>query len=752
MTVVRLGGVVSGAFVLALTLGLVACGHSTIAGLPPGGLPQAIELANQPGSTFKVTLRNDLVQVDHDSVERSIVAMSSDGTSFVFSHPPQSIVGAKPGTTVLFSGLALRKISSVRSNGDFALVQTDPATLTDAISDGIIAWDHPITFGGGTPVSARGPLDRKTLPDGTLTRWIRSAALPALADESGAPVAVNHTGTANGWQYTTQTTVGTNQLNIDETLTRQDQGGMQIAMHAKGTLSNFNIAADIEIRDGQIVKFTYVNKNVKGTIDFQWTATKSESGVGSLQKSDRLVTLPPLASIPLDFEGFPFTLDIDSAMLVEPAFTGKDESTHGHFTVNFSGDQGFTIANGTTTRVGATNGDVAIDDDTSSLSPIAASAFVGALSLPKLELKPGIAPESLQPDNGAFADRAKQLLAQSGYASALASATSSLPSGGAYVQLITSAGTMNFGVADSLIPCEQTTMELSLKVGNAAGLGVSSTDPNETYMLKTWHRINPAVQYCAKGLASSSGSPATSPTSSPPPCDKSATGSATDFYGVPSGKVLQPFMNTYKSGGHHGGIDVQQLRDAPVFANLRATIPLAELNSALVLATQKPSGLGVPGAGDATLKDASVIVQPWYPGCGSAGSCADPSINDSYGGILGLAAHYDYSVDGRTDTLTIYVEYEHLVAPPYAPRKDDGTFVDNQNQPIATGEYAGCTGFGSQMTRGAKLTPAQLAQHPLIGFLGATQSPHVHIQTAFSLGTKGYLKSQFFDPGVVVSH
>ncbi|HLJ84876.1 MAG TPA: hypothetical protein VKT51_11950 [Candidatus Eremiobacteraceae bacterium] len=718
--------------VLPAAFVLAGCSHAGGSGAASTAA-NVIELAHEPTTTFKVTYRPDLVQVDHASAAQSIVAISPDGSTFVLDHAPASVLNASPGTTLLLAGFALCKIVSVETNGEFALVQTTPAALTDAISDGTIAWDHAITFGASGQISDDSP-----------ARW--TAAEPALADTSG-PVTVNHTGTANGWQYTTQTTVGENQLAINETLTREFPGGMQITMQAKGTFSNFNSSADIEISNGQVVKFTYVNKNLTGTIDFRWTATKSQPGVGTLPKEDRFVSLPPLVSIPLDLEGMPFTLNIDSAMLVEPGFTAANEASQAHFTVNFSGDQGFSVANGVTTRVGALKDTVEIDPATNAISPIAASAFVGALSLPKLELKPGIAPESLQSDNGAFADRAKQLLAQSGYASKLA-AQSGLPAGGSYVQLITSSGLMDFGTMDSFIPCQQATMELSLKVGNAAGLGISSADPNETYHLTTWHRINPAVQYCAKGLAANPSGP-TSSSTPPTPCDKTITGNAGDFYGVHSGSMMQAFL----AKGAHPGVDITHLRDDPVFANLREDVPISDLNSARLLSTKEETGLGIPGTGSATLTDATVIVQPWFPGCTGKGQCPNPSTNSAYGGVVGLAAHYSL---GQNESMTVYIEYEHLIAPPYLPRNDAGAYIDNQGNTIGEGDYVtkqlGCTGFGSAMTNGAKLSVDQLRDHPLIGYLGATEHPHVHIQTAFSLGRKGYLNSKFFDPGIVLVH
>lgn len=244
------------------------------------------------------------------------------------------------------------------------------------------------------------------------------------------------------------------------------------------------------------------------------------------------------------------------------------------------------------------------------------------------------------------------------------------------------------------------------------------------------------------GIAPDAPTPGPSPTPTSP-CDPSATGSATDFYGVPSGSVMRPFLH----GGTHPGIDVQRVRDAPVFVNLRDSIPLTELNSATMLSTKTASGLNVSGSGDAQLQDATVIVQQWS----SQDSCC-------YGGIIDLAAHYTFTAnDGSTKTLTLDVEYEHLITPNFLPRKDDGTtYIDNQGKPIAPGDYItkqlGCTGFGKLMTNGAKLTAQQLDSHPLVGYLGATVSPHVHIRASSALGSTGYIQSDQFDPGVVVVH
>ncbi len=227
------------------------------------------------------------------------------------------------------------------------------------------------------------------------------------------------------------------------------------------------------------------------------------------------------------------------------------------------------------------------------------------------------------------------------------------------------------------------------------------------------------------------------------PCDLDATGDPSDPYGAPGATILRPFQGANR----HKGIDVGQARGVPVFANLRASIPIAELNRAHHVAVRPDNdlfGLQVAAvSGDAQLIGARVIVQPWSPR-------KSPTGND-YGGVLGLAAHYQYlGDDGAKHVFTMYIEYEHLITVDYLPRRSDGTFIDNDNVAIAPGEYSGCTGFGARMQHDAVLTAGDLEQRPLIGFLGAMQASHVHIQAAFGNGTAGYLRNYFVDPGLVL--
>src|SRR5262249_41184150 len=132
------------------------------------------------------------------------------------------------------------------------------------------------------------------------------------------------------------------------------------------------------------------------------------------------------------------------------------------------------------------------------------------------------------------------------------------------------------------------------------------------------------------------------------------------------------------------------------------------------------TGLGIPGPGKATLQHAIVRTQPWPP---RKDWYKDPM---SYGGVVGLACSYAYTKqDGSHGRFTLYVEYLHLITPDFLPK-------DGNNNPITADTWKATgkgSGFGPKMQDHAQLSFDELTGSPpiLVGYLGATQFPHVHI-------------------------
>ena len=236
-------------------------------------------------------------------------------------------------------------------------------------------------------------------------------------------------------------------------------------------------------------------------------------------------------------------------------------------------------------------------------------------------------------------------------------------------------------------------------------------------------------------------------------------------HGVENGWMMDPFYRDRDEGrarkgrepgrAQHLGIDVSHAqgdrsyadprRGLPVYCTVRGSIPIAELNAAAVISGNNPgtpqTGLGLTAASpDATLRDGYVIHQPWdEPG-------------NSYGAVLALACHYDYTTPaGTTDTFTLYVEWLHLIDPSHPPKNAAGA-----PQPFDEYRQSGRGwGFGPDMPHHATLAAAQITQNPplLVGYLGATETPHVHIQVAYAPRSQNHSPPRPFtriDPPVIV--
>lgn len=228
-------------------------------------------------------------------------------------------------------------------------------------------------------------------------------------------------------------------------------------------------------------------------------------------------------------------------------------------------------------------------------------------------------------------------------------------------------------------------------------------------------------------------------------------------YGVPGGKITWRFLARMgKTKLYHPGIDVSisnaqgqgaedPRRGLPVYAALRPSIDIATLNTVQVKATETSeppwkTGLGIPGRGAATLRDARVHLFEGRRGNGL-----------EYGGGVGLICRYNYTKNNGTPGIfTLYVDYWHLITPSFLPKDGRGRIMT-----LAEWTAAGKKdriGLGAKMVDGAVLLAKDLTNPPpLVGFLGATEFPHVHISVNYQEGeTDSYFYYPRLDPTVVI--
>ena len=229
-------------------------------------------------------------------------------------------------------------------------------------------------------------------------------------------------------------------------------------------------------------------------------------------------------------------------------------------------------------------------------------------------------------------------------------------------------------------------------------------------------------------------------------------------YGVPGGVIGSGYL-VNRSGLYHTGIDVSPSmrrgggggaedprRGMPVYLTLRSSINIEVLNTVKVadshVASKNPirTGLRLDGQGAAQLQGAKVVR-----------TFTETKPDNGYGSGVGLACRYAYTtLAGSSASFTLYVEYWHLITRDTLPFPGQGGKIPFDTW-LAAGK-GGRMGFGPEMRKDNVLSAGKLTGGSplLVGYLGATRWPHVHIHVNFKHGTAGYLFYPRIDPTVVI--
>jgi hypothetical protein len=208
---------------------------------------------------------------------------------------------------------------------------------------------------------------------------------------------------------------------------------------------------------------------------------------------------------------------------------------------------------------------------------------------------------------------------------------------------------------------------------------------------------------------------------------------------VRNGVMIDPFYRDAQEKGStngrasHLGADItgsdagdgsikDPRRGLPVYAAVNTLLSVQNLNLARAFNKNSKTsltGVGIQGNGDAQMVEAKIFTQPW-----------SSTEDHSYGGIVGMTCIYSYqNNNGSAAEFTLYIEFLHLITEQFLP-KDKGGRIATLSEWQDTGRGIG---FGPDMQNNAVVPPGFFKGpgFPVIGYLGATQTPHVHIQVAY---------------------
>jgi hypothetical protein len=419
--------------------------------VPPAAVPSQ--------QTFDVIWNPQTKIIDPATVRSAYRGVGSDGSITFDAAQAPTIAALVPGTITVFSGLALRKIVSVRNDGNQLHVATAPVALDQAITKGHIAWQYNASFGG---LSYAQPSGLHLVDDPG--QWLAQLfAEPALADN-----ALHYGGDIKDWDIDLTLAPRLNDLTIEFKATKEEGGG-SIEVTGSGELDNFTNSVDMTIDGGSTRRIQFNNDGLQGKLDLKWTvAFDKEHGGEEVGKFNEpaVIKLPLSLTLPILAGPIPFELKINTGFAFSPFFSSKTTVAQGEYHTSFGGDVSMIdtpdgVETGPADQLKG-DGQITTYGGTLSVAPLGLSLTFMA---PKIELSVG-APEELE-----------TILGET--------------SAGAWVALFVQANFVATGPV-SIAACERRELVLTGTTGYEAGLlGIGLVSHKTEVFRKSYQIIEP---------------------------------------------------------------------------------------------------------------------------------------------------------------------------------------------------------------------------------------------------------------------
>jgi len=278
--------------------------------------------AASEGTTYQdVTLADNAVLVDAAAVHDGL--RSQSGTTYRFKAGTAGLASLKPGQVVILAGTAVRKVTSVRTEGGDTVVETGDASLNEAIRSGKLGWSRRIDW-NKVPRSA---FQKAGLEAGLRPRVVAAAFEPEGfefgGEVEGIDVSLKLKPKDDG------------KLGFELTAKRKNV----MAVAAKGTLGAFDQGTKLEYDEGTGRLFSSEVRGLKGEADVEWHVI----GVGSAFDKDTVsFSIPFSVPIPIEVGPIPMVLKVKSTLRFVPALV-EGSSSGGSFKIKYDSDFGFSF-------------------------------------------------------------------------------------------------------------------------------------------------------------------------------------------------------------------------------------------------------------------------------------------------------------------------------------------------------------------------------------------------------------------------
>ena len=243
-------------------------------------------------ASFNATFTEKTVYFTATEADKDVLSIDEDKNIFSFKNSNEKAKGLKKGDVILIHGKALAKANKVTEQGNAIVVETEEATLDEAIEDGTIQWSTYCDFQ---------PEMELRVAMGDQLYYPRRAA---------AGKTVQFDFDYGGYNYLIEMDMNKEYANVIIEVTKKVVKGVKLKYAVEGRISALNAGAKIEYKKSKLKNFTQTNNNIEGELTL--SATLAGSGNDALN-----LTLPVvLAAYPLMVGPIPTVITLKLQVVV----------------------------------------------------------------------------------------------------------------------------------------------------------------------------------------------------------------------------------------------------------------------------------------------------------------------------------------------------------------------------------------------------------------------------------------------------
>lgn len=330
-------------------------------------------------TSFQATWKPETLVLGEATVRDKLRNPEASDGSYEFDPSLTSVASLAPGQPLLLTGVDLVKVDSVEVRPDTVIVKTEPALLTDAVSDATLAWDVAADmasairtapqFASTTHLAAapQFPCDTQINPNGCQPKTTFSGKLGNL-DASQAMV-LNPDGS----------------LKMDLTIKFPQQGTAVLSVAASAVLKGFRQQGNVQIRSGALGQ---------GSIGVSGLDLDLDLNVGAVAmgQSDDTFKYPIEVTFPYALGPLPAYFKLSATISLNPVLS-ESSSARSHVHFHVGGSLGLALNGTNLVGMGglkSLDGDAPKLEEVETVSPVA-GGFGVLVEFPKITFGIGAA-------------------------------------------------------------------------------------------------------------------------------------------------------------------------------------------------------------------------------------------------------------------------------------------------------------------------------------------------------------------------